>query len=518
MNLEENDFQKNERKKKKLKKNLVVVSVLIMILMVAAASVWIMAKKLAREQLKVNIDGIYSASASQENGLFLLNEDKAYIAINQIASRIGYTYYNGEYKQYTEDTTKGYVTNSKETVTFASGAREIRKYPLLDNNAESQRFEIDEEIKMRGNTLYISEDGLEKAFNLVFEYNKNNNTINIATLPYLSAQYSIIIENAALEEREFKDSVKFNNQKAILSNYIVIKDPNTYLYGMASISDASNPIITPRYKQVEFIEGVNDFIVKTQENKYGIIGKDGITKVKPAYDAIQQLDKDAGLYLVTSNRKQGVINESGKIIIYQDYDQIGLKQGYQDPNVTNRYLLLNNCIPVMRDGKWGLIDIYGETLVDLKYDGIGCSVSERNKIGNVVIPDIDAIVVELDQGYGTSKVQKYGLINSHGSPMVNTVCDKIYFSSLQNVITYYIDVQDQSINIVDYWYEQKERYDNVEDTENAEQNKSENKVENKVENKDENRNEDNQEQSNQQNQQQENQQEQQNQEQENNQQ
>ena len=91
------------------------------------------------------------------------------------------------------------------------------------------------------------------------------------------------------------------------------------------------------------MEGNNDFIAKTsgQNQKVGIIASDGITKVRLEYDNISVIDKNLGLYLVTSNNKQGVVNKNGKTIVYQDYDQIGLNNNLVDQNVTNKYILFD---------------------------------------------------------------------------------------------------------------------------------------------------------------------------------
>ena len=139
----------------------------------------------------------------------------------------------------------------------------------------------------------------------------------------------------------------------------------------------------------------------------GIIGSDGITKVRLEYDAIKELDKNLGLYLVTSNNKQGVVNNNGKIIVYQDYDQIGLPNTINDTNVTNKYILLENCIPVERNGKWGLIDINGNELTPVQYDGFGCDAdtSDSRYADVLIIPELNGIVVELDEVNGNTRTK-----------------------------------------------------------------------------------------------------------------
>ena len=455
----ENPIQ--EKKTSKAKISFIIVIILIVILLIVAISIWLYTEKLKSELFKVNIDNIYNSKASSEEGLFLFENGKVYTSISNICSYIGYNYYPGGYGQYTEDKTKCYVSNSKEIVTLSSGSNEIVKYPL--DNSQSQNFQIDEEVVLRGQKLYISESGLEKSFNLLLDYYSDSNTLNITTLPYLTATYEEIFPEASIERSEFSDSVKFNNEKALLNNLVVIQDEGTSLYGVAlrDSTNKLNTIITTRYSQVEYMEGTSDFIITTQDNKVGIIGSDGNTKIKPDYDSINVIDKNIGLYLVSSNNKQGVINSNGKIIIHQDFDSIGLDPGsYDDPNVTNRYLLYGNCIPVKLNDKWGLIDINGEKVTEVQFDGFGCkevgNTGVKNTNGIVIIPDIKGIVVKFNFESEDKKtlIGKYAIINALGEKMTDAIIDEAYMTTVSDVTSYYVKAQNQTIDIVNWWHEQ----------------------------------------------------------------
>lgn len=86
---------------------------------------------------------------------------------------------------------------------------------------ESQSFNIGEEVIAKGNDLYINQEGLQKTFNLRIGYTTRNNTINIATLPYLVSYYNKQIKTSAnsKDAGNFTDSVIFNNEKAILYEF-----------------------------------------------------------------------------------------------------------------------------------------------------------------------------------------------------------------------------------------------------------------------------------------------------------
>lgn len=491
MDLMQNIPENNPKKTSGLKIGFIIVIILIILLIIAAAFVWIYSQQIASTQFKFNLDGRRQNNYS--DNLFMFQNDKVYISIRDIAPLLGYSVYNGGYGEYTEDRTKCYVNNSREIVSFETNSNKIDKYNATSSaDNESQTFDIDEPILASGSNLYITSDGLVRAFNVMFNYSAENNEVSIFSLSYLANYYSNQITNAAITSAtsNLSESVIYNNQKAILYNMVVIKDSTTDLYGVASLSDPTNTIIGTRYTSIEFMEGSNDFIVRTSENKMGIIGSDGITKVRLEYDAIKELDKNLGLYLVTSNNKQGVVNNNGKIIVYQDYDQIGLPNTINDTNVTNKYILLENCIPVERNGKWGLIDINGNELTPVQYDGFGCDAdtSDSRYADVLIIPELNGIVVELDEVNGNTRTKKYGVVTSDGNLFINIVLDSIYAVTTQGETTYYATFQGQILDLVDFVRQQQASYEqnnsgssnetsntvNTTNTANVSQNNSEN--------------------------------------------
>ena len=492
MDLMENIPNNNPKKVTGIKIGFIIVVILIILLIIAAGAIWIYSQQILSSQFKFDLDGKRQSNYSES--LFLFQNDKVYISIRDIAPLLGYNVYNGGYGEYTEDKSKCYVNNSKEIVSFETNSDKIYKYSVTSSgNSEGQSFDIDSPILSSGSNMYISSDGLVRAFNVRFDYNTGNNEVSIFSLSYLANYYSGQITNAAITTSTsgLSESVIYNNQKALLYNLVVIKDDTTKQYGVASLANPTNTIIGTRYSSIEFMEGSNDFIVKTSDNKMGIIGSDGITKVRLEYDDIKELDKNLGLYLVTSNNKQGVVNSNGKVIVYQDYDQIGLPNTINDSNVTNKYILMDNCIPVKRNNKWGLIDINGNEIAPLQYDGFGCDAdSSDSRYSDVlIIPDLNGIVVELDEVNGNTKTKKYGVVTSDGNLFINIVLDSIYSVTAQGETTYYATFQGQVLDLVDFVRQQTESYEqnnannsgtenntNTNETTNSAQNTNQNNV------------------------------------------
>lgn len=472
------DEHENENKVKKMKTSLIIIGIFIFILVIAAVVIYIYQLKIQEGKLKVRIDGIYSTELANSSNLFLIEDNKVLVSIKEISKHIGYTAYNGAYKQYTEDTSSCYASSQNETVTFTGGSKIIRKYPK-QSNSESQEFELEDEIYNRANNLYININDSKRAFNTIFDYNKETNTISITTLDYLTSSYAKTFKNSYFatsdkDNTSQKDNSKnFNNQKALLENLVVIKADASNLLGVAKNDNGTlNTIITERYRSVEFIEGICDFIVLTEENKYGIINKEGITKVNPTYDEIKEINKDLGLYLVTSNGKQGIINQYGKIIVYQDYDKIGLDDNFQDNNISSKYLLLDTCIPIKVNEKWGLIDIDGKQILPAEYDGIGCKITENitNTTGVVVIPAMKGIVIEQDIKSGNNTIKKYGIIDPSGTLMMAYVADSVYATTTENKTNYYVSTDNNVYDIVEYWNQQKSNANSGENEQSTQQN------------------------------------------------
>ena len=492
MDLMENIPNNNPKKVTGIKIGFIIVVILIILLIIAAGAIWIYSQQILSSQFKFDLDGKRQSNYSES--LFVFQNDKVYISIRDIAPLLGYNVYNGGYGEYTEDKAKCYVNNSKEIVSFETNSDKIYKYSVTSSgDSEGQSFDLDSPILSSGSNMYISSDGLVRAFNVRFDYNTENNEVLIFSLSYLANYYSGQITNAAIttSTSSLSESIIYNNQKALLYNLVVIKDDTTKQYGVASLSNPTNTIIGTRYSSIEFMEGSNDFIVKTLDNKMGIIGSNGITKVRLEYDDIKELDKNLGLYLVTSNNKQGVVNSNGKVIVYQDYDQIGLPNTINDTNVTNKYILLDNCIPVKRNNKWGLIDINGNEIAPLQYDGFGCDAdSSDSRYSDVlIIPDLNGIVVELDEVNGNTKTKKYGVVTSDGNLFINIVLDSVYSVTAQGETTYYATFQGQVIDLVDFVRQQTESWEqnnannsgtenntNTNETTNSAQNTNQNNV------------------------------------------
>lgn len=387
-------------------------------------------------QLKVTIDG--KANGNLQD-ILLIQEGQIYVPIRGFAQFVGYDSYSGDYKQYAEDNTKCYVQCTNEIASFTMNSDKI--YKLLTNGNDYEYFTINEPVKMINGVLYTTKEGAERAFNIVFDYNQEQNRITIYTLPYLVTQYSSQFKDSAIAG----DGQNFSNQKALLDNRLIVRNTDNY-YGVSDLS--GNEILGTKYASIKYVESTREFVVTTAEGKMGIMSYDATTKISPDYDQIKQIDKDTGLYLVTNSNKHGVINSTGSIIVYLEYDQIGIDSSrFNSNNIKNQYLLYDNCIPVKKGDLWGIFDKNGRQILPIEYEDLGCSAgagSSTTQTANniILLPEYKGIVVKKDN--------LYGMKDFEGKDLLPISLKTIYSTTSAGEETYYMIYNEQVMNVITY--------------------------------------------------------------------
>ncbi len=436
-----------QEKNKKTKKIMIGIIITIVLLLIASFIILGVIYYLKQGQFKLYIDGKVSKTSDD---LFIFEGDTVYVSIRDIANMVGYQYYNGGYKQYTEDETKCYVESENEVCTLEMDSTIIYKTP--PENLDYEYYTLTTPVKRINGKLYITAEGISVACNLKFYYDANKNQVTIYTLPYYTNYYVTNYKTSAISEN-------FKNQKALLYNLLVVQNiDNTQSasrnirYGVYKIGENGiTEVVGTKYTDIEFIESTQEFIVKTTENQVGIITADGKTKVQPQYDSLKQIDKDLNLYLATSNNKKGVIEKNGKILIYLEYDEIGLDTSkFQDDDIKNPYILYNNAIPVKQNGKWGMYDIRGNLILPIEYDGFGCITNDKTKSSILLIPDVKAIVVsKLYDIEKQGKQNYYGVVDFQGKVLMLTGLQSVYSVTNNGIKEYTMIYNDVSYDAIE---------------------------------------------------------------------
>lgn len=434
--------QENNEKDVKLKKIIKISLIISVVLLIIVAGLMIFLQYQDSKQLKLYVDRTKTKLAD-DLLIFDENSDKIYVSIKDMAKLAGYEYYNGDYNQLTEEQNKCYVNNKKEVAGFELGSNQMYKADPTSNSKDYDWYTIDDPVRTVNGKLYVTSKAIQKACNISFTYNKEKNRIEVLTLPYLVSSYEAIAINnygyAGLDDN-------YQNQKAILYNMLVVKKQEAkdkFIYGVISLDNKA--IIGTKYTKIEYIEIANDFYV-TIDKKVGIMSNEGAQKIEPSYDTIKVLDNDTRLYYVKNGNLCGVLDRNGKRVLYLEYSQIGVDSSlYPSNKIKNSMFLFDNCIPVMKNGKWGIFDKNGNQLLDVVYDSLGyINGTKKDASANnlLIIPEIEGIVVCLEG--------KYGIVNSTGKMIVTCAFDRIYSVTNLGEDKFYLETNGQTMEVKEY--------------------------------------------------------------------
>lgn len=161
--------------------------------------------------------------------------------------------------------------------------------------------------------------------------------------------------------------------------------------------------------EVEKLETVNYFLF-VQNNKYGVIDRDGNVVVDPSYDIIEIPNPSKDLFICKSNYDANkkeysvqVFDKNKNQILYQYYivEAIGLN------NVDDNGFYEKSILKYKSNGLYGLIDFSGKKITKAEYESIdGFEFNE----GLMLV----------------KKSGKYGIINMNGAVVVKPKYDEIY--------------------------------------------------------------------------------------------
>ena len=433
MNIIEEGFQNKEEKKKKTSMTIILVAIVLIFCMIIGIISYLAYIK--NSELKVFLNG--QANEKVKDLLVIEDNGTVYVPIKEIASYLGYESYNGEYGNKSEELSKCYVESESEIANFSLGSNKIYKLDLTKESENYWYMYSKDPIKAINGVLYATSEAAEKAFDISFDYDKDKNRIYIYTTPYLVQTYSSKVLDFGYKEI----SDKYVNQTAIAQNDFLVVKSEKEKYGV--VTTEGDAVLEVKYDDIEYLPTTGDFLVKSNE-KYGIVSKTKETKVQLIYDSIELMDSDSQLYVVSKDKKYGVIDFSGKTKIYIENDEIGVDSSkFSQNEIKNNYILADNLIPVRKGKVWGLYNKNGNQVVDFKYDSFGYIASNnKDAINLLVIPDYNVLVA--------CKDKKYTLLNSSGEELFAPVADDIYMNINGGQKYYYIMVNNKQMNAIEF--------------------------------------------------------------------
>ncbi len=464
--------EENERENKS--KKLIVSSIIVSVVLIAFVLMAIfLLKQQDNRKEKAIVDGMAKALPEET----IIKDDNTgvnYYSISKLAGLVNYQFFNGEYKQYSEDKSKCYVECKDEIAMLELNSNVIYK----NNAADKLNFDgytIDAPVINYKDSLYTTEKGIEIALNTTLDYNKSNNTITLYTMPYLVDYYKKYAKDSGFSGI----TEEFLSQRALINDMLVISRAEKF--GVISLQNGST-LIGNKYDKLTYLESVNEFIA-TNEGKTGVLSATGDALIGLHYQDVGLVDGQNGLYFVKNNNLIGIVNRSESVLLNIEYEDIGIdRKVYPMPEIKNDRFLYNNCIPLKKDGKWGIANKAGRIIVDFAYDSLGYAedVNDENVNTNtsntntvtenpvdktvnnvVVIPEIEGIVV--------GQNGKYGIVDSNGKFLVPCLYDKIYSITNEGKHEYYLENNGRSMKLTRY-------LEAVKDTQKEEQNTVKNRV------------------------------------------
>lgn len=166
----------------------------------------------------------------------------------------------------------------------------------------------------------------------------------------------------------------------------------------------------------EEIQDIKNGKAVAKNGKYGLIDKDGKPAIPFEYDAMQRVYSNLTAFVVKKNGKYGVINEQRKELIPMTCDSI--------------IYYNENCIMVMQNKQWGMMDILGQEKVKPQFNSILLNQNYNNttvlgmntsggKIVDVSGQTLSSLNIDKaynpENGYGyytTEKSGKFGALST----------------------------------------------------------------------------------------------------------
>lgn len=354
---------KPEVKGKKTVLMLLIISIILLILIL----VMIYALKGKKTKtLGLNING---QDVQIAENMLISNDQATYISLESLSSYLGYDYLRGGYLEYVEDANKCYLESKDQIIGFEANSNEIYK-TVPDSNIDYEHYKLGNNIIQQNGVLYIDLQDLNIACNVIYTFDEATYKISITTTENLKTSYA-----ESFSKSGYTIDVSSNNKKAMAYNMVVVSKSGK----MGVVDWNTKPIISNKYTSMEFNEFAQNFIV-SDDNKYGVISKNGNVIIELKYDDINIINYSPLLYEVKLNNKFGVINQNGQMIVNMEYDRIGFAS---NSNTIQSALIIKDLdgqdgIVVCKSGKYGIVSLKtGKLIIDCNVDKIYSKTSNR---------------------------------------------------------------------------------------------------------------------------------------------
>lgn len=316
----------------------------------------------------------YDNITYSKSGVFIFTRDETMGIMNNDGKEI-YTYkvdeiddrnISVEVSNLTDDSTSDVYAkvkiNSSSTIINTKTGNEVYKYTLDEINV------------LDNNVFYIkNKTGNNKYFVI------KNDKIVFETTDYKRIRIESLDSNIAIC---IKDNAQIDYVNLLDKSVINADDGKDYTYSDGvvlikkydfNLKKEVYTIYTPNkelgtFSDIKTIDNKfqNDFMkIKTQNDKYGFINKNGNVVTKKEYEEVSDYNKN-GFAIVSNDNLYGVINEKGKEVVQLKYDEIIFLNDTLFKNI--KKLTRKELFIFKEKDKYGIIDSDGKELIKPIYD------------------------------------------------------------------------------------------------------------------------------------------------------
>jgi hypothetical protein len=201
-------------------------------------------------------------------------------------------------------------------------------------------------------------------------------------------------------------------------------------------------VVYPDYDALYYYSDTN--IVALKNGLYGILDIKGNWIITPTFEQITAFDSN-NIAIANFSGKWGVLNRKSEWIIDAQYDEIENYFDFEGKEINVRdHFDTNQHIKIKKDGKWGIIDINNNCILEPVFSYIFPFCNERNtakiandgkfgiidRIGNILIePIYNSIIDYYDRNYFFVQTVnlKWGLFDNNGKQLFYPMYDDLKF-------------------------------------------------------------------------------------------
>lgn len=202
-------------------------------------------------------------------------------------------------------------------------------------------------------------------------------------------------------------------------------------------STTGEVIIEPQYTEIVSCTDKHEtgYIVKNDNNKYGLIMTDKNQILECKYDEIKHVASDT-YYCAREGQKLEIINTLGQVILDKNFDDVA------ELNADN--------FVIIKDGKYGVISASGDTIIEAKYEDIKYTfqdkyiVKENGKYG--IIDSAGKIKIPVSYT-NISYIKEANFFEAEREDLRTDVIDSEFAVILPNIIVSELNIKDGYIRI-----------------------------------------------------------------------